>query len=115
MPWNHRGYYRRSHRVNGRVITEYIGRGPRADLAAKLDAVNRDVRDLRQAAERIEREKDAVRDALLDEFEALVDDLVRAHLLVEGYRQHDRGQWRKRRVKHASEFPRQGRAVAPAQ
>ncbi len=105
MPWNRRGYYRRSLRVNGRVITEYIGRGPGADLAAKLDAVNRDVRDLRRVAERIEREKDAALDALLDELDALVDDLVRAHLLVEGYHQHDRGQWRKRRAKHNSEFP----------
>jgi hypothetical protein len=104
MAWNRRGYYRRSHWVDGRTVTEYVGAGEVGERAAQLDAVERECLAVRQVAERIEREKHAAHDALLEEFCKLVDQLAHAALLAAGYHRHDRGKWRKRRG-HRNESP----------
>ncbi len=47
MPWvnvNGHRYYRRSRRVNGRVVTEHVGGGRIGQLAADLDAAERRLR-----------------------------------------------------------------------
>ncbi|MCI0705202.1 MAG: hypothetical protein L0241_29430 [Planctomycetia bacterium] len=98
MGWDKGGrYYTRSHRVNGRVVREHIGGGKIGELAAQLDAIEREKRESERAAVRAEREKIATLDASLNELDELADLLTRAALAVAGYVQHNRGEWRKKR------------------
>jgi hypothetical protein len=96
MGWE-RGYYYRVRKVNGRVVREYIGAGRVAELAAQVDALERDKRQL-EAQEL--RQKKAELAALDDDIKALsntTEVLAQAALLVAGYHRHKRGEWRKRR------------------
>ena len=99
MAWvwiNGHCYYRRSRRVNGRVVTEHVGRGRIAELEAKLDADLRKLRSLDHAVGRLDfdgfiwgvREVLAVDRVLADVFAVLADRF--------GWHQHRR-QWRRRR------------------
>jgi hypothetical protein len=97
MGWDRGRYYTRSRKVSGRVVREYVGVGRAAELAAQLDALAREKRQL-EALEL--RQEKAGLTALDDEIRALIEtaDLVaRAALLVAGYHQHKRGEWRKKR------------------
>jgi hypothetical protein len=86
-------YYTRSKKVNGRVVREYVGTGEPAELAARRDADARQGREAR----RVVREELAALDAPLDDLAEVTDLLARAALAAAGYRQHRRGEWRKRR------------------
>jgi hypothetical protein len=97
MGWDNRGYYYRSRKVNGRVKREYIGAGPGADLAAQLDAGRRADQEAARQSEHARRQELADLDAPLDALDELVDLVARAALLAAGYRQHRRGEWRKKR------------------
>src|SRR5689334_20906168 len=102
MGWERRGeagvfYYRATRDGEGRVVREYLGRGPRAEAAAAAVA--------RRSAER-ESDRQAVREmaaslAGLDGLtEAIAEGagvLLEAHLLARGYRRSNYGPWRKRR------------------
>jgi hypothetical protein len=74
-----------------------MGSGGSGALFETLDALDRDERDTeragwkRQKAELDERERDI--QAYFDRVEAV----ARAALLVAGYRQHNRGEWRRKR------------------
>jgi hypothetical protein len=99
MAWEARGrrrYYTRSRRANGRVVREYVGAGPVAELAAAADALRR--ADRRAAAEARRAEQARWREALarLLELSRAVDVVVRAALLAGGFHRHDRT-WRKKR------------------
>ena len=100
MGWEtrrNRTYYYRSRKVGGRVIKEYIGAGPLAELAATQDAADRAERTAASAAKRSTRaELDAV-DAPVDAFAATLESLTRARLLLAGYHRHHGGEWRRRR------------------
>ena len=92
MAWEKRGqhlYYYRVHRRNGRVVKEYLGRGPAAVAAAQQDAARQ--------AERAARQLDlAVTEQIMaagKEADALVD----AALLAAGYHRPQRKAWRKRK------------------
>jgi hypothetical protein len=52
---------------------------------------------MKRAGTKAEREAAAALDAPLDELDDLADALVRAALVAAGYRQHNRGEWRKTR------------------
>ena len=94
MSWKN-GYYYRSKRQSGRVVSEYVGSGLYAQLEALLDQEERERRQAEQA------ERDRARNAILaderqlDQVESTVYDLVKAAYLLGGYRSHNR-QWRKR-------------------
>jgi hypothetical protein len=101
MAWAWRGnrrYYYRSVRDGSRVSKEYVGTGPVAEFCAALDAEERAERDATQATWR---QQQADMDALDAQMAAWWDTstaLLKAALYTEGYYQHDRGTWRKRRA-----------------
>jgi hypothetical protein len=93
MAWHHGRYYVRKVKQDGRVRSVYVGGGKVGRDAAAADAARRADR----AARRGRVAELLARDAALSEFCAAVEALARAALLAAGYRQHDRGQWRKPR------------------
>jgi hypothetical protein len=95
--WDKGRYYSRSRKVNGRVVREYCGVGEVAELAAHLDTIKRAQREAEQEARRAEKAELDALDAGVKELDDLTDLLARAALLAAGYRQHKRGEWRKRR------------------
>jgi hypothetical protein len=98
MGWDRNGrYYTRSRRENGRVIREYVGGGTLGELAAQLDAIERDKRETERGFARAQRDEIATLDASLGELNRLADLVVQAALLAAGFHQHNRGNWRKRR------------------
>jgi hypothetical protein len=99
MGWERGRYYTRSKKVGGRVMREYVGAGPLAELAAQLDELAREQRRLDALALRQEKDELAALDAELKAFCEAADELARAALLAAGFRRHNRGEWRKRRGK----------------
>jgi hypothetical protein len=95
MAWD-RGYYYLVRKEGGRVIREYVGKGPLARSAALVASIVRQRREAAWAARRAaEAELDDL-DALPAELDRLADRLARAALLAAGYHQRKRT-WRKRR------------------
>src|SRR5829696_1002806 len=101
MAWEKRErggvYYTRSRKVNGQVVREYIGGGVLGELAAQMDAKKRQRREEETAAWREERECLEELAGLVDELCEDVETVARATLLAAGFRQHNRGEWRRRR------------------
>lgn len=100
-PWERRArgglYYTRSRREDGRIVREYVGGGELGELAAQMDAEKRQSRREERAARKQERERlEAVMEPVEELCEA-AEVIARAALLASGYRQHNRGEWRKRR------------------
>ncbi len=102
MAWETRGngtYYYRSVRVGGRVVKEYAGGGLMGLLGAEFDEERREERAARCEHERAERERWDTLEAPADELDELTDALAGVALALAGYRRHDRGEWRRRRVR----------------
>ncbi len=95
-------YYTRSRKVNGRVVREYVGGGVLGELAARMDAEDRQRREEKAAAWREERERLEELAGLVDEFCEDVETMARAALLSAGFRRHNRGEWRKPRDRESS-------------
>jgi hypothetical protein len=74
-----------------------VGGGTIGELAAQLDAFDREKREAERAVGRAERAEVAALDAPLAELCELSELLVRVALLAAGYHHHQRGEWRKRR------------------
>jgi hypothetical protein len=99
MAWERRGrqtYYTRSRRVHGRVVREYVGRGPEGQLAAALDARRQQQREASRTARRLEREAWDAATGPLNELIKLSELFMRAALLAADFHQHERT-WKKRR------------------
>jgi hypothetical protein len=90
-------YYTRSHRAGDRVVKEYIGTGPIAELAAAQDALKRHRREEEAKAWRAKRERLEALEEPVEELCEVADLLARATLWAAGYHQHRGGEWRKRR------------------
>lgn len=101
MAWEKRErggrYYTRSRKVGGQVYREYVGSGLLAELAAQHDALDRLRREKEARLWREERERLEALDAQTRELNDLAELLTRAALLAAGYRQHERGEWRRPR------------------
>lgn len=100
-PWERRQcgglYYTRSHKEGGRVVREYVGTGPLAELAAKTDDLRRLRREEKAKAWREECEGLEAIDQLVEELYEAAEVLARATLLAAGYHQHNRSEWRRKR------------------
>src|SRR4051794_6977687 len=105
MAWNRGRYYTRSRKVNGRVEREYVGGGRDGELAARMDALDRQLREAERAALRAERAELEALGESLAELNDLADLLARAALLAAGYHQHKRGEWRRRRERLEPKSP----------
>jgi hypothetical protein len=93
-------YYTRSRREGGRVVREYVGSGPFAELVAEMDQVARDEREDRARRDRGEREREREKmEALIApsvELGAAAEVLATAELVAAGYHEH-KGEWRRER------------------
>ena len=101
MSWEERErgsrYYTRSHREGGRIVREYVGSGPVAEIIAQRDEEERRRREEEARIWREEREQMDALDREGGELDDLAELLTRAAFLVAGYRRHDRGERRKPR------------------
>ena len=96
MAWERRGdkqVYYRSRRINGQVKKIYLGSGPRAQIASEHDRLQQEEKSREQATRKLIEALDSQTDTL----NQTTKTLVKAHLLLAGYHQHHRGEWRKRR------------------
>ncbi len=100
-PWEKRErgglYYTRSRKEGGRVVREYVGGGPLGELAAQMDDELRQRHQEERAARKEERERLDAMMAPVEELCEAAEVIARASLLASGYRQHNRGEWRKKR------------------
>ncbi len=79
------------------MVREYVGTGFVGELAAADDERARAQRQAQQAAWRTECEQIELASAPLEEFCDVVETLARGSLLLAGYHQHHRGEWRRKR------------------
>ena len=100
MAWETRAgsgrYYTRSQRVSGRMVREYVGQGPIAELAHQMDADDRIDREAERKAFEAVQSRDAELDRKLDSFIELSEAVASGLLILAGYHLHKRGNWRKR-------------------
>ena len=105
MSWEKRGIgrYYTAERIGGRVVKSYVGFGRVAELAAQLDEIKRQEREWKAFEDRMRRKELDELEAALATFDELADTLAAAAMLVAGYRRHNQGEWRKRRVNQGSD------------
>jgi hypothetical protein len=99
MPWIEKGngrYYYRSRREGDRVISEYIGCGPLAEMIAQQDEQERIERQLERRHELEKRHAHKSIEREVDELSDLINCMVQAAYLITGHHTHKR-QWRKRK------------------
>jgi hypothetical protein len=104
MGWENRErgghYYTRSRKVDGRVVREYIGGGLIGELAARLDGIERERREVASTMMQLERERVEALIAPVVELDEAAGILYCAALVASGYRRYQ-GKWRKRREQRA--------------
>jgi len=100
--YGHRYLYKNRRRGN-RVITQYLGAGPVAELAARTEALHRAERQAELRAWQAAQRRYAELDAVVDRLCSTIDDVLMAELLLAGCYRHQ-WEWRKRRV---TQCPRQ--------
>jgi hypothetical protein len=94
-------YYTRSRREGGRIIREYVGYGPIAELVASRDEAERRRREEEARAWREEREDLERQDEEAGDLCELAELLTSAAFVAAGYRQHNRGEWRRPRDRNS--------------
>ena len=100
MGWEKRDrgglYYTRTRKIGGRIVREYLGSGPLAELAALMDAHKRLRRQEEAKAWQEERKRMEALKAPVEELCEATDVLLQAHLVACSYRRVA-GNWRRRR------------------
>lgn len=86
--------YYRSVRAGSRTRTVYAGSGKVAQIAYASDLLARAERKEAIRAGLARRDRLFELQALSAEFSRLAELMARAILIIRGYRQHDRGEWR---------------------
>lgn len=89
-------YYYEKRRQGSRVVSQYVGGGVVADLAAKRAEIDKNIREAKATQQKLDRMSAMQIDKALNEFSKTVDTLTTAVLISMGYHQHN-GQWRRRR------------------
>lgn len=100
MAWERRRngtYNYRTRKEQGRVVKDYIGTGPVADVAAERDTLARAARADAVELHRKEQSVLQILDEPVTDFATTLETLTRAHLVSSGYHRHHGGEWRKRR------------------
>jgi hypothetical protein len=100
MAWEQRGdrsYFYRSVRSGTRVTKEYAGGGLVGMLAEECENEQREQRAYERARLEKRRAESVALERSMREIEQMSDALVRISLEAVGYRQHERGEWRRRR------------------
>jgi hypothetical protein len=104
VAWEHRErggrYYTRSRRSpeDGRVLREYVGSGPLAELAAEEDRKKRELAEAERKREKTELEHLKALIAPVEELSEAAEILAHAHLIAAGYHRH-KGEYRRARGK----------------
>lgn len=100
MAYEKRGsgiYYYKKEREGNRIVSKYIGTGEVAFLIAQMDELEADSKYHKRYLEQQRREKAERFEKEINEIEDIFNQLVTAHLLINGYRQTDSREWRKKR------------------
>ena len=99
MAWETRSgkpYYYRKRRVDGKVVSEYVGTGGQAEEMAVQDELDRDLRKAQEDKVRSIIQGDKLIDRQIDCVSAQMMRIVHGFLLINGYHTHKR-KWRKYR------------------
>ncbi len=100
MGWEKRGsgqYYYRKKRVNGRVVSEYVGSGILAEATQMLDQVEKEKTYLEKIEHQIEKEQTDAMDQAIDQNLISIGELINNTLIAHGYHKV-KGEWRKKRA-----------------
>jgi hypothetical protein len=91
-------YYTRSRRSpeDGRVVREYVGSGPLAEIAARSDRAKRELEEAEREREKEELERLKALAAPVLEVSEAAEILAHAHLIAAGYHRH-KGEYRRAR------------------
>jgi len=93
-------YYTRSRRSpeDGRVLREYVGSGPLAEIVAEEDRTKRELAEAARKREKTELERLEALIAPVEELSEAAEILAHAHLIAAGYHRH-KGEYRRARGK----------------
>lgn len=100
MGWEKRGsgqYYYRKKRVNGRVVSEYVGAGILAEATQLVDQMESENNELQRQKEKDEKEQAAAIDGAVDQNLESIGELIKGVLIDHGYHKV-KGEWRKKRT-----------------
>jgi hypothetical protein len=88
-------YYTRSWRSpeDGRVLREYVGTGPLAEIVAEEDRTKQELAEAERKREKTELEHLKALIAPVDELSQAAEILAHAHLIAAGYHRH-KGEYR---------------------
>ena len=104
MAWEKRKrggrYYTRSRRSpeDRRVLREYVGSGPLAEIVAEEDRTKRELAEAARKREKTELERLEALIAPVEELSEAAEILAHAHLIAAGYHRH-KGEYRRARGK----------------
>ncbi|MCE5237181.1 hypothetical protein LLH23_01650 [bacterium] len=96
MAYQRNGYWYRSRREGGKVVTEYLGNRSWVAPVLWLEEVKRQQHELDRAEAAAAREAERELDRRIDAVGDLARTMTGAVLVVSGYHTHNR-QWRKQR------------------
>jgi len=101
MAWERRPrgtrYYTRSRKVDGRTVRQYVGSGLLGALAHEKDAARRAQAQEETGRWHAIRSQLEAADRATAEFIRAAERRVQVALVLAGYHQHHRGEWRKHR------------------
>ncbi len=100
MAYEKRGnstYYYKKEREGKRVVSKYYGKGELASLIAQMDEIEAGSKDYKRFEEQQCREKAEKFEKEIAEIENAFNELITAHLLINGYHQTGSREWRKKR------------------